>query len=504
MGLHDSSARRHAPPGHDTQPLSVVGSCPRRARNPESQRSFRQAPDLLIDARFPRFRNRWPKPVGGLGDTSLAILSVPARVALFAACSPWAAACQRMPPSAPSAPSPSIPPTKGKSFAQRLPEGDYEFVELVERGRPDWLASACRQGVRCDLLVISGHFDGMTEFYSDRLAMRESLPVAEMERASCSDSCPGVFSQLKEVYLFGCNTMNAEPITSTSAEAERSLIRSGHSPADAQRLARALDRRHAESSRDHMRRIFMNVPAIYGFSRLAPAGTHRRDAAQPVFRFGVPARRRQRPPDTEAPRSIRGEHDGGRRRYDGVRSRRAVPAGDLPIRRRPPVAGGEARLHSQRALRRDMAEARMFLDRIEGLFASLERARAAGPVVRAGARNEIARDTRARERYLRFAEDADLPRTRARMIELAGTLGWLSPADQRAELVRMVGDLIERGSIGPSDIELVCSLNKDHRAGRRTAHRLAAIAGTRPTRSTMRRRSPAWGVPRRALASSGH
>jgi hypothetical protein len=100
-------------------------------------------------------------------------------------------------------------------FRQRLPEGEYEFVELVERGRPDWLASACRQGVRCDLLVISGHFDSGTEFYSDRLAQRESLAVAEMERASCSDSCPGVFSQLKEVYLFGCNTMNAEPVTST-------------------------------------------------------------------------------------------------------------------------------------------------------------------------------------------------------------------------------------------------------------------------------------------------
>src|ERR1043166_7507038 len=37
-------------------------------------------------------------------------------------------------------------------FRQRLPEDQYQFVELVERGRPDWLASACRQGVRCDLL----------------------------------------------------------------------------------------------------------------------------------------------------------------------------------------------------------------------------------------------------------------------------------------------------------------------------------------------------------------
>ena len=40
-------------------------------------------------------------------------------------------------------------------FRQRLPADQYEFVELVERGRPDWLASACRQGVRCDLLVRS-------------------------------------------------------------------------------------------------------------------------------------------------------------------------------------------------------------------------------------------------------------------------------------------------------------------------------------------------------------
>ena len=44
-------------------------------------------------------------------------------------------------------------------------------------------------------------------------------PTDEMERASCSDSCPGLFSQLKEVYLFGCNTLN--PGASKSASAER-------------------------------------------------------------------------------------------------------------------------------------------------------------------------------------------------------------------------------------------------------------------------------------------
>ena len=102
-------------------------------------------------------------------------------------------------------------PDEKETFQRHLPPGEYRFVELVERGRPDWLASACQQRVACDALIISGHFDGGTEFYTDRLDASEYLSVQEMERASCSDSCPGVFSQLKEVYLFGCNTLKPEP-----------------------------------------------------------------------------------------------------------------------------------------------------------------------------------------------------------------------------------------------------------------------------------------------------
>src|SRR5436190_13511060 len=98
-------------------------------------------------------------------------------------------------------------PDEKEIFRRSLPPDDFQFVELVERGRPDWLASACRKGVRCDVLLISGHFDDGTEFYSDRLETRESLPVEEMEQVACSDSCPGLFSQLREVYLFGCNTL---------------------------------------------------------------------------------------------------------------------------------------------------------------------------------------------------------------------------------------------------------------------------------------------------------
>ncbi|MEO8751201.1 MAG: hypothetical protein ABI624_00830, partial [Casimicrobiaceae bacterium] len=68
-------------------------------------------------------------------------------------------------------------PDEKDIFKRYLPPGEFDFVELVERGRPDWLASACRAGVKCDLLLISGHFDGGTEFYTDRLDAREFLPV---------------------------------------------------------------------------------------------------------------------------------------------------------------------------------------------------------------------------------------------------------------------------------------------------------------------------------------
>ena len=49
------------------------------------------------------------------------------------------------------------------------------------------------------------------------------------------------------------------------------------------------------------------------------------------------------------------------------------------------------------------------------------------------------------------------------MIKLADTLGWLTPADQRAELVRMIGDQLAEDSISFADVDLTCSLNEDRK-----------------------------------------
>jgi hypothetical protein len=350
-------------------------------------------------------------------------------------------------------------PDEKEAFRRSLPPNKYEFVELVERGRSDWLESACRQGIRCDVLVISGHYDGGNEFFSEHLDAREFLPVAEMERVSCSDSCPGLFSQLKEVYLFGCNTLNPEAVRSASAEIGRSLVRSGYSRADADRLSRALSARHGESSRDRMRLIFKDVPAIYGFSSVAPLG--------PTAAFFL---------DRHFQSAGTGEVGSGRasaRLLNQFAGHSLVVASGLSnsdpqtAYRQDVCQFSDDRLSPEqklgfvhKLLGREIAEVRMFLDRIEKNSASLSDADRQLPAI-SRALERIARDDASRARYVEFARDVDQPAVRARMLELAVRLGWLSPTEKRAELMRMISEQIARGVVTPAEVDLVCTLNKD-------------------------------------------
>jgi hypothetical protein len=344
------------------------------------------------------------------------------------------------------------------AMRRHLPERQYTFVELVEHGRIDWLATACRQQIRCDVLVLSGHFNG-TDFYTTRLDVNDHLPVAQMERASCSASCPGLFSHLKEVYLFGCNSLNPDPGLSPTAEVERSLIRAGHSAADAGRVSRELGTLHAESNREVMRRIFVTVPAIYGFSSTAPLGPLSASLLDRYFQAGSSA-------DFASGRA--------NRRLLGAfaaNSMTVVPgmsASDSRAAYRAEVCRFvDERLSAAKRLRfihqiltRDTAEARMFFERIEAFLASLIESDRQDPQFMT-AIDEIANDRAARERYLALARDAEPPPIRARMIDVGQTLHWLSPEEHRNELVRMMGDLLARNPMSGADVDLICSVNKD-------------------------------------------
>jgi hypothetical protein len=351
-----------------------------------------------------------------------------------------------------------------EAFRRSLPPDKYKFVELVEHGRSDWLESACRQGVRCDVLVISGHYDGGNEFFSEHVESNEFLPVAEMERVSCGASCPGLFSQLKEVYLFGCNTLNPEALTSASPEIGRSLVRSGHTRAEAEQLSHALSARHGESSRDRMRLIFRDVPAIYGFSSVAPLGPTAGSILNRYFQSTGTSEIGSGRPSAR----LLGQFSG----HSLTVSSGVTDSDPRMAYRRDVCQFSDDRLSpAQRLafvhqlLRRQMAEVRMFLDRIEKYSASLSDTDRQSPEV-AQALDEIAHDDTARSRYLDFARDADQPAIRARMIELAQRLGWLTPAEKRAELMQMIGDRIVKDAVSSADIDLVCALNKDHELGR--------------------------------------
>ena len=351
-------------------------------------------------------------------------------------------------------------PDEKEVLRRSLPADEFRFVELVERGRPDWLASACRAGVRCDVLVISGHFDGGTEFYTDRVDQREFLPVDEMERVSCSDSCPGLFSELKEVYLFGCNTLNPDELTSAAADIARRLVRAGVEPADAERMSRALSDRYRESNRDRMRQIFKDVPVIYGFSSKAPLGPY---AAATLDRYLQSSPRREfgsGQPSAKlvslfAPASMtvasgltEGDPDAGFRR-DACRF-----ADDR-------LSAAQKLGFVHELLRREMADVRMMFDVIEKYAMSLTAAQRETPAV-ARALDEIAGDTATRARYLAFTRETDEPAIRTRMLVLAREVGWLAPAELNAEYRRMLADRLRAGSIGPADVELACSLNDNH------------------------------------------
>jgi hypothetical protein len=344
-----------------------------------------------------------------------------------------------------------------ESFRRHLPADRFDFVELVEHGRPDWLRSACERKVSCDVLVISGHFAG-TEFYSSRPEVNETLPVDEMERATCG-ACPDLFAHLKEVYLFGCDSLKDEPVRTAVPEIVRGLVAAGASPADAERFAKALSRRQGEDARDRMRRVFAGVPVIYGFSSLAPYG---RTAGPLLERYFVSGPEEVGSGEVSArllrlfgPSSMiatRGERDG-----DPGADYRAQACrfyGDVG------AAAKMAEVH--RELAGDMAHVRMAFDRVEKYFASLDASRRDDREL-AAALSSLVDDTTARGNYLAVTRATEDSALRVRMIALARGVGWLDAAGQHAELVRTISDLLASRSLGYGDVDLVCTLNGDRK-----------------------------------------
>ena len=364
-----------------------------------------------------------------------------------------------------------------EAFQRHLSRTEYQFVELVQRGKADWLESARRRGVSCDVLIISGHFDDGSEFYTDRFDDREFLTMHELQHASCSATGNGLFAQLKEVYLFGCNTLKADPRHVASAEIVRSLLRSGQTPASAERVSTLLSERYGQSNRDRLRHVFKDVPVLYGFSSKAPLGRSAGPLLERYFQSapaGEVASGRASPTLLKlfGPSSmiaVAGLTEGDP--HAGFRRDMCNFADEGPSQ-----AHKIGFMHS--VLQRDMTEVRMFLDHLERYAATL------GPVQRrepdtAAALAAIESDRTTRERYLAFARDADDAGVQTRMMALARNVGWISPQDEQTEFVRMLAERMGRGSLGKNEVDLVCASPQGVEPA--LAQRLLATGAARPT-----------------------
>ena len=170
-------------------------------------------------------------------------------------------------------------------FRKNLNPQDFNFVELVPLSDPSpsnnshWFNTACRRGHRCDILVISGHFGGL--FFGEQ--HNYILPLDIMEKQACSDSCKGVLSHVKEVFLFGCNTLAGKLSDRRTPEEYLQVLLSHQMVRDlAETVVSARYLPLGLSFQEQMQMIFPAHTSIYGFPDVSPLG---RNMRQPLNNY---------------------------------------------------------------------------------------------------------------------------------------------------------------------------------------------------------------------------
>ena len=160
-------------------------------------------------------------------------------------------------------------------FKQQLGTQDFEFIELVPlsiESRPNnihWFTNACKQGHKCDILVISGHFGGL--FFGEK--NNYILPVDIMEKQSCSGSCAGLLSNVKEVFLFGCYTLaNKRSRQRTPEQHLEVLLHYNYARDMAETVVAGIYLPFGLSFEHQMQLAFSGGSSIYGFTELSPLG----------------------------------------------------------------------------------------------------------------------------------------------------------------------------------------------------------------------------------------
>lgn len=157
-----------------------------------------------------------------------------------------------------------------EAMKMSLPAQDFKFVELVQKNRFDWFKQACQSKVQCDVLVISGHFAGT--FFGETGAY---LKLKDLEESSCDPGCSGIYKNVKEVYLFGCNTLaGKEKDHRTPEQYLQVLLNDGFNMAHAQQAVAYRYSPIGATFSNRMAHVFSKTPRIYGFYSTSPLGKY--------------------------------------------------------------------------------------------------------------------------------------------------------------------------------------------------------------------------------------
>lgn len=177
-------------------------------------------------------------------------------------------------------------PDEIEAFKEHLSPDNFEFIELLPSNTEGyakhdshWFSEACLKDYKCDILVISGHFGGT--FFG---ASGFTLPTELMEQKSCKQSCPGILSQVKEIFLFGCNTLaDKSKDTRTYQEYLKVLLDDGMARETAERVVASRYSPLESPFYERMNFIFTGSRTVYGFDQLSPLGKHIRTPLNNYF-----------------------------------------------------------------------------------------------------------------------------------------------------------------------------------------------------------------------------
>lgn len=162
-----------------------------------------------------------------------------------------------------------------EQFKKRLSKDLWNFIELTQieekehsENPKSWFTLACEKKIKCDILLVSGHFGGT--FFGES---EFTLSMEELESNSCNADCDGIINQPKEVFLFGCNTLAGKEKDHRSPEVYmQTLLNDGFSRQQAEQVVAFRYSSFGETFSSRMSQVFANVPLIYGFYSVGPSG----------------------------------------------------------------------------------------------------------------------------------------------------------------------------------------------------------------------------------------